>query len=71
MAYQIQFSPDAERQLHQVNARDRAIVLDTIELALTHEPALPTRPRKLLRENSLADWELRVGEYRVSYEVVT
>jgi mRNA interferase RelE/StbE len=25
---------------------------------------------KLLRENPLADWELRVGEYRVFYEVL-
>ncbi len=64
MAYQIMFSADAERQLHQLTARDRTIVLDTIELQLTHEPVLPTRARKLLRENPLADWELRVGEYR-------
>jgi mRNA interferase RelE/StbE len=70
MAYQIMFSADAERQLHQLTARDRTIVLDTIESQLTHEPVLPTRARKLLRENPLADWELRVGEYRVFYEVL-
>jgi mRNA-degrading endonuclease RelE of RelBE toxin-antitoxin system len=28
-----------------------------------------TRNRKLLRENPLADWELRVGRFRVFYEV--
>ena len=30
---------------------------------------MPTRHRKLLRENPLADWELRVGEYRVFYDI--
>lgn len=28
-----------------------------------------TRNRKLLRENPVADWELRVGRFRVFYEV--
>ena len=28
-----------------------------------------TRNRKLLRDNPVADWELRVGEFRVFYEV--
>jgi mRNA-degrading endonuclease RelE of RelBE toxin-antitoxin system len=36
MAYQIMFSADAERQLHQLTARDRTIVLDTIESQRTH-----------------------------------
>ena len=36
---------------------------------MTHQPGVPTRHRKLLRENPLADWELRVGEYRVFYDI--
>jgi len=71
MTYQIEFSSDAERQLSQLTSRDRNIILETIEQQLTHEPAVPTRHRKLLRENPLADWELRVGEYRVFYEVAS
>jgi mRNA-degrading endonuclease RelE of RelBE toxin-antitoxin system len=69
MAFEIEFSSDSERQLGRLTARDRNIVLDAIEQQLIHEPTVPTRHRKLLRENPLADWELRVGEYRVFYSV--
>jgi mRNA-degrading endonuclease RelE of RelBE toxin-antitoxin system len=69
MAFEIEFSSDCERQLGRLTARDRNIILDTIEQQLVHEPTVPTRHRKLLRENPLADWELRVGEYRVFYSV--
>jgi mRNA-degrading endonuclease RelE of RelBE toxin-antitoxin system len=69
MAYQIRFSEDAERQLDQLSARDRGIVLEAIGEQLMHQPEVPTRHRKLLRENPLADWELRVGQYRVFYDL--
>src|SRR5215831_7130355 len=71
MAFQIEFSSASERQLGQMTARDRSILLGAVEQQLTHEPVVPTHHRKLLRENPLADWELRVGEYRVFYRVVS
>ena len=37
--------------------------------ALTHEPTVPTRQRKVLRANAVAPWELRIGDRRVYYEV--
>jgi mRNA interferase RelE/StbE len=69
MAYEVRFSRDSERQLGELDARDRNNLLDAIEQQLTHQPHVPTRHRKLLRENPLADWELRVGEYRVFYDI--
>ena len=36
---------------------------------LLHQPLVPTRNRKLLRANPIASWELRIGEFRVFYEV--
>ena len=69
MSYEVRFSRDAERQLGELDARDRNIILVTIEEQLTHQAEVPTRHRKLLRENPLADWELRVGEYRVFYDI--
>jgi mRNA-degrading endonuclease RelE of RelBE toxin-antitoxin system len=69
MAYEIQFSRDAERQLRQLTARDRKIVIEAIGEQLTHQPEVSTQHSKLMRENPLADWELRVGEYRVFYDV--
>ena len=68
MPYTIEFSEDAERHLALLSARDRAIVLDAVE-ELRHEPTVPTRNRKLLRENPLASWQLRVGDFRVFYNV--
>ena len=55
MAYQIRFSRDAERQLRQLDTRDRNIVIETVEPQLKHQPELPTHHRKLMRENRLAD----------------
>lgn len=69
MAYEVEFSEDAERHLSLLSARDRAIVFDAVGEQLTHEPAVPTRNRKLLRENPLASWQLRVRELRVFYNV--
>ncbi len=65
----VEFSEDSTRQLSLLSARDRRIVLDAIEEQLAHQPATPTRNRKKLRQASLADWELRVGKYRVFYRV--
>lgn len=69
MAYVIEFSEDAERHLANLSARDRGTVLDAIETNLSHEPTTPTKHRKLLRPNPVASWELRVGEFRVFYNV--
>ena len=34
------------------------------------EPDRETRKRKLLGENEISDWELRIGDYRVFYDIV-
>src|SRR5437016_2342881 len=69
MRYEIEFTEQAERHLSQLSARDRAVVLDAIEQQLRHQPTVPTRNRKELRPNPLAPWELRVGSFRVFYDV--
>ncbi len=33
------------------------------------EPDRETRNRKPLEPNALADWELRIGDYRVFYDI--
>ena len=52
-----------------LSARDRSRILDEIQAKLVHQPTVSTRNRKALRESALADWELRVGQYRVLYKV--
>ena len=67
--YRIEYSPDSEEHIRALSARDRAIVLDTVDEQLTHEPTVETRNRKPMRPNPLAPWELRVGDLRVYYDV--
>jgi mRNA-degrading endonuclease RelE of RelBE toxin-antitoxin system len=69
MEYFIDYSEDAERHLSKLRARDQRIIVDAVDAQLMREPTVATRHRKPLRENSLADWELRVGDFRVLYNV--
>jgi mRNA-degrading endonuclease RelE of RelBE toxin-antitoxin system len=67
--FEIRFSEDAEQHLKALSARDRSIIVDAIEEQLLHQPTVSTRNRKLLRQNPLAAWELRVQDFRVLYNV--
>lgn len=69
MSYSIEFSEDAERQLKQFAAHDRRTIIDAIETQLSYEPTTPTKRRKLPRPNPVVVWELRIGEFRVFYNV--
>ena len=69
MPYSIEYSPDAEGHLRCLTARQQAIVLDTVDEQLTHQPTVETRNRKPMRPNPLAPWELRIGTLRVYYDV--
>ena len=69
MPYSIEYSPDAEDHLRFLTARQQAIVLDTVDEQLSHQPMVETRNRKPMRPHPLAPWELRIGTLRVSYDV--
>jgi mRNA-degrading endonuclease RelE of RelBE toxin-antitoxin system len=69
LPYSIEYSPDAEDHLRFLTARQQAIVLDTVDEQLTHQPTVETRNRKPMRPNPLAPWELRIGPLRVYYDV--
>ena len=69
MPYRIEYSREAIMHLRRLTARERAIVLDTVDEQLTHEPTVETQQRKEMLPNDLASWELRLGDLRVYYEV--
>ncbi|NES19661.1 MAG: type II toxin-antitoxin system RelE/ParE family toxin [Symploca sp. SIO3E6] len=69
MPFEIEFTPDAWEHLQQFTARDRNLILDEIEVQLQYEPNLETRNRKPLRDKSIATWELRIGKFRVFYDI--
>ena len=55
---------------HPYAALTPEVILNAVEEQLCHEPAIETRNRKRLGENPLSDGELRIGHYRVFYDVV-
>ena len=69
MPYRIEYSPDAEAHLRALTARQRAVVLDSVDEQLTHEPNVETKNRKPMRPNPVAPWELRIDPMRVYYDV--
>ena len=69
MPFRILFAPDAQDQIKDLPARDRAIIADAVDEQLAHQPNVPTKNRKPLRPNNLATWELRIGNFRVYYDL--
>ena len=74
-AYEIEITDLAVEELKDIRVYDRRRVADAIRNQLTHQPTVATRNRKQLDaavpefEHTPPIWELRVGEYRVFYDV--
>jgi len=68
-AYQIEMTEVARSDLSTYSAAERKLIVSEIRGQLMHQPTAITRNRKALRDNSIARWELRVGKFRVFYEV--
>jgi hypothetical protein len=60
LAYTIEYSPETLDHFRALTARQRATILDAVDVQLAHEPTVETRNRKPMRPNPLAPWELRV-----------
>jgi mRNA-degrading endonuclease RelE of RelBE toxin-antitoxin system len=69
MAFRITITEDAERQFRSLPAREQRILEAAIQSRLEHEPTKPTKAIKRLRPSLFADFELRVGDLRVLYNV--
>lgn len=67
--YRIEYSPLSRDHLAALGARQRSLVLDTVDRQLVHEAHTVTRNRKRLQSTDLARFELRIGDLRVYYEV--
>lgn len=69
MPYQIVYASVTEEHFRELTARQRSIVLDAVDRQLMHQPSVATRNRKPMRENPISEWELRIGNLRVYYNV--
>jgi mRNA-degrading endonuclease RelE of RelBE toxin-antitoxin system len=69
MAFRITITDEAEEQLNALSARERRTLEAAIVARLRDRPTTPTKAIKRLRPNPVAEFELRVGDLRVLYDV--
>ena len=69
--YEINLLPTAQEDLKSLRKFEQKEVLEGIKTQLRYEPTVETRNRKRLDPNELAEWELRIGRFRVFYNVET
>lgn len=67
--FHIDVAEGAEADLRWFSTYARRIILDGIEVHLQFQPTSGTRRLKPLRPNPVAGWELRLGDYRVLFDV--
>lgn len=67
--YEIEYTPQAIADLKWFSKHEQNIIVDGVEANLRYTPTTITRNRKRMRPNAIAEWELRIGNFRVFYEV--
>jgi mRNA-degrading endonuclease RelE of RelBE toxin-antitoxin system len=67
--YRIRVTAGAETDLRWFSVYARRIILDGLEVHLQYLPTQGTRRIKQLGPNPVAGWELRLGDFRVLYDV--
>jgi mRNA-degrading endonuclease RelE of RelBE toxin-antitoxin system len=70
MKFTIEITEEAIEDLEYFDKATRVTILDTVERQLADQPLQETRNRKPLRPGSKFNWELRVANYRVFYDVI-
>ena len=69
MPFRITMTEDAEAHLRALTARQQALLKAAVPARLQDRPTTPTRAIKKLRPNPLVEYEPRVGDLRVLYNV--
>jgi len=75
MVYEIRVHETASQEIDSLRVFDQRKIVGAVEKHLSHQPAVPTRHRKLLKdltpqfEHVPPVWELRVGYFRIFYDI--
>ena len=69
MAFRITITDEADSQLRSLPVRDQRIIEAAVTARLRDQPTMPTKAIRRLRLNPLAEFELRVRDLRVLYNV--
>jgi mRNA-degrading endonuclease RelE of RelBE toxin-antitoxin system len=67
--FRITITEIADSQLKALTAREQRIIESAVLTRLRFQPTLLSHAIKRLRPNPLAEFELRVGDFRVLYNV--
>ena len=67
--YHIEVTEEAKIDLSHYTAFERKLIVSQIREQLSEQPKVETKNRKPLRDNPISTWELRIGKFRVFYEV--
>jgi mRNA-degrading endonuclease RelE of RelBE toxin-antitoxin system len=69
MTFRITITDEADAQLRVLLIREQRIVEAAVTARLREQPTIPTKAIRRLRPNPLAEFELRVWDLRVLYNV--
>ena len=67
--FEIKLTEEALADLQWFKKAERRHIVGELESMVALEPTTETRNRKRLRPNELAEWEARIGDFRVFYDV--
>lgn len=67
--YDIEYTETAMADLRWFEKYEQNVIIDGIDQRLRYEPTIENRNRKILQRNVVATWELRIGDFRVLYDV--
>ena len=67
--FQIAYTDSALDDISTFRKNEQMTIFDTVDEQLIYQPDVITRNRKRLRPNDTAQWELRIDDFRVFYDI--
>jgi|SRR5437660_429530 len=67
--FRISYTDSALEDISTFRKSEQATIFDRVDEQLIYQPALITRNQKRMRPNETAEWELRIGDFRVLYDI--
>ena len=67
--YEIEFTSEAVKDLQFFKKFEQNIIIDAVQTQLSYEPDVETKNRFRRHPPDIAEWELRIGLFRVFYNV--
>jgi mRNA-degrading endonuclease RelE of RelBE toxin-antitoxin system len=69
LPFEVNLTVGAQADLHWFTAYAQRIIVDGVNVHLRDQPNVGSRKIVAMRPNPVAGWELRLGDYRVLYDV--